>query len=77
MAVREEIVEMIHEQFDIPVEKIKPEASLILDLGVDSLDIVEFIMAIEDRFSIEVSDEAVEKIHNIGDIICCVEELRQ
>ena len=71
---KDEIIEMIHEQFDVPVERIKTEESLLLDLGVDSLDVIELIMNIEEKYSVEIPDELAEKIHNIGDIISYVEE---
>ncbi|PUD49935.1 acyl carrier protein [Helicobacter pylori] len=57
------------EQLEIDVSQVTPEAKFVKDLGVDSLDIVELIMALEERFGIEISDEQAEKIVNVGDVM--------
>ncbi|MDU9763036.1 acyl carrier protein [Helicobacter pylori] len=49
--------------------QVTPEAKFVKDLGVDSLDIVELIMALEERFGIEIPDEQAEKIVNVGDVM--------
>ncbi|OQU74050.1 acyl carrier protein, partial [Helicobacter pylori] len=57
---------VIAEQLGIDVSQVTPEAKFVKDFGVDSLDIVELIMALEERFDIEIYDEQVEKIVNVG-----------
>ncbi len=69
MALEDRISELIVDQLGVTKEEIVPEASFIDDLGADSLDIVELVMAMEEEFDIEISDEDAEKIQTIGDAI--------
>ncbi|MGG7163671.1 acyl carrier protein [Clostridium ihumii] len=64
----EKIREKIAEQLSINPEEITLESSFIDDLGADSLDIVELIMALEEEFDIEIPDEDAEKISTVGDV---------
>ncbi len=70
----ETIRAVIAEQLNVDAAQVTPEAEFVKDLGVDSLDIVELIMALEERFGIEISDEQVEKIVNVGDAMRCIEK---
>ncbi|SMA52986.1 acyl carrier protein [Helicobacter pylori] len=70
----ETIRAVIAEQLGIDVSRVTPEAKFVKDLGVDSLDIVELIMALEERFGIEISDEQAEKIVNVGDVMRYIEK---
>ncbi len=70
----ETIRQVIAEQLEIDVSQVTPEAKFVKDLGVDSLDIVELIMALEERFGIEISDEQAEKIVNVGDVMRYIEK---
>jgi acyl carrier protein len=74
MGVEQRIKEIIVEQLGVSAEEIVPEASFTDDLGADSLDIVELVMAIEEEFSLEIPDDDAEKIQTIGDAISYVEE---
>ncbi|WRD06391.1 acyl carrier protein [Helicobacter pylori] len=65
---------VIAEQLEIDVSQVTPEAKFVKDLGVDSLDIVELIMALEEKFGIEIPDEQVEKIVNVGDVMRYIEK---
>jgi len=70
----EKIAKIIAEQLEIEdLSIIKPETSIMNDLEADSLDAVEIVMAIEDEFGIEISDEDAEQFKNIGDIARYVE----
>ena len=66
MDLEQRVSEMIIEQLGSTKEEIVPEASFIDDLGADSLDIVELVMAMEETFDIEIPDEDAEKIQTIG-----------
>ncbi|EJB62545.1 acyl carrier protein [Helicobacter pylori Hp H-42] len=70
----EAIQAVIAEQLEIDVSQVTPEAKFVKDLGVDSLDIVELIMALEGRFGIEISDEQVEKNVNVSDVMRYIEK---
>ena len=74
MAVEEKVKEIIVEQLGVKPEQVTPEASFTDDLGADSLDIVELIMALEEAFSIEMPDEDAEKIKTVGDSIKYIAE---
>ena len=65
--------EIIAEQLGISEEEIVPAASFIDDLGADSLDLVELIMALEEEFDMEISDEEAEKIQTVQDAINYIE----
>ena len=67
--LEERVSEMIMEQLGATKEEIVPEASFIDDLGADSLDIVELVMAMEETFDIEITDDDAEKIQTIGDAV--------
>jgi acyl carrier protein len=69
MSIEEKVIEIIVEQLDVTREECVPEASFIEDLGADSLDLVELIMAMEENFGIEISDEELQKIRTILDAI--------
>ena len=74
MALQERVSELIVEQLGVSSEEIRPEASFIDDLGADSLDIVELVMAMEEEFDIEIPDDDAERIQTIGDAVSYVKE---
>jgi acyl carrier protein len=74
MAVAEKVKSIIAEQLGVKIEEVKPEASFIDDLGADSLDTVELIMALEEEFSVEIPDEDAEKMTKVGDAIKYIED---
>jgi acyl carrier protein len=74
MAVAERVKKMIVEQLGVNEAEVVPEAKFIDDLGADSLDIVELVMALEDEYGIEIPDEDAEKIETVGDAIRYIEE---
>ncbi len=77
MAVDPRVSEIIVEQLGVSAEEIIPEASFIDDLGADSLDIVELVMAMEEAFDLEIPDEDAERIQTIGDAMSYVKERTQ
>lgn len=69
----EKLSELIVERMGVDQEQVKPEASFKEDLGADSLDVVEFIMELEDQFGIEVPDEDAEKLRTVEDVVKYIE----
>jgi len=72
-SVEEKVKKIICEQLDVNEEDVVPEASFVDDLGADSLDQVELIMAIEEEFGISIPDEDAEKIVTVQDAIDYIE----
>jgi acyl carrier protein len=69
MAIEQEMIDIIVEQLSVEREKVVPNASFVDDLGADSLDLVELIMAMEEGFDIEIPDEDAEGITTVQDAI--------
>lgn len=67
--IQEQVVKVIAEQLSVEPEKIKPESHFIDDLGADSLDLVELVMALEKEFDCEIPDEEAEKITTVQSAI--------
>ena len=67
--VFEKVRDIVVEQLGVEEDEVTMESSFIDDLGADSLDIVELIMALEEEFEIEVPDEEAEKITTVGDVV--------
>lgn len=65
-SIDKKVIEIIMEQLGVEEEEVKPEASFIEDLGADSLDTVELVMALEEAFDMEIPDEEAEKIDTVG-----------
>ena len=74
MAVVEKVKSIIAEQLGVKSEEIKPESSFVDDLGADSLDTVELVMALEEEFGIEIPDEDAEKMATVGEAIKYIED---
>jgi acyl carrier protein len=73
-SIEEKVKDIIVEQLGVNPEQVTPQASFIEDLGADSLDIVELVMAFEEEFGVEVPDEDAEKLQTVGDVIKYIEE---
>ena len=69
MAIEDKVKQIIVEQLGVDESEVTPEASFIDDLGADSLDTVELVMAFEEEFDIEIPDEDAEKMTTVGDAI--------
>ncbi len=69
MSIEKRVKEIIVEQLGVNESEVTPEAKFVDDLGADSLDLVELVMALEEEYNIEISDEEAEKILTVGDAI--------
>ena len=74
MNLEERVAELVVEQLGVSREEVVAEAAFIDDLGADSLDIVELVMALEEAFDVEISDEDAEKIQTIEDAVSYLKE---
>ena len=73
-SLEERIKQIIVDNLNVKAEQITPEAKFIEDLGADSLDTVELVMALEEEFGNEIPDEDAEKLTSVADVISYVEE---
>jgi acyl carrier protein len=73
-SIEERVKEIIVEQLGVNAEQVTPEAKFIEDLGADSLDTVELVMAFEEAFGVEVPDEDAEKLQSVGNVISYIED---
>ena len=74
MSVENKIKKIIVDQLGVEADEVKNEASFLDDLGADSLDTVEMVMAFEDEFGVEIPDEEAEKIKTVQDAISYIED---
>ena len=74
MADFQKVKSIITEQLGVDESEVTPEADFVDDLGADSLDTVELVMALEEEFGIEISDEDSEKIKTVGDVVKYIDE---
>ncbi len=72
--IAERVQKITVEHLDVDAAKVEPKASFIDDLGADSLDIVELVMAFEEEFDIEIPDDAAETIQTVGDAIKFIQD---
>jgi len=73
-SIEEKVKDIIVEQLGVNPEQVTPTASFIEDLGADSLDTVELVMAFEEEFNVEVPDEDAEKLQTVGDVVTYITE---
>ena len=72
--VTEKVTKIIIDQLGVTAEEVKPAASFVEDLGADSLDLTELIMAMEEEFSLEIDDEEAQKLLKVKDAVAYVEK---
>jgi acyl carrier protein len=73
-SVADRVKEIIVEQLGVNPDQVTPEAKFIEDLGADSLDTVELVMAFEEEFGAEIPDEDAEKLQTVGDVVKYIED---
>ena len=69
MALIDDIKEVVVEQLSVSADEVKEDSKFVEDLGADSLDVVELVMALEEKFDIEIPDDEAEKIQTVQDVI--------
>ncbi len=74
MAIFDDVKEVVVEQLNVNPDEVKMESKFVEDLGADSLDVVELVMALEEKFGIEIPDDEAEKIQTVGDAVKYIEE---
>lgn len=74
MNIQKEVQDIIVEQLAVSADQVTPEASFVEDLGADSLDTVELVMALEEKFEIEIPDEDAESIRTVSDVVDYIEK---
>ncbi|EAJ4116483.1 acyl carrier protein [Campylobacter coli] len=77
MATFDDVKAVVVEQLSIDADAVKMESKIIEDLGADSLDVVELIMALEEKFEVEISDSDAEKLIKIEDVVNYIENLKK
>ena len=76
-SIEKRVKEIVAEQLGVDESQVTNEASFMDDLGADSLDTVELVMALEEEFGHEIPDEQAEKLQSVGDVIKYIEDLQQ
>ena len=74
--IAEKVTNIIVKQLGVSAEEVKPEASFVDDLGADSLDLTELIMAMEEEFDIEIADDEAQKIVKVADAVAYIEKAK-
>ena len=74
--IEQRVKDIIIEQLSAKPDQVTPEAKFIEDLGADSLDTVELVMALEEEFDAEIPDEEAEKLQTVGDVIKYIEDIQ-
>lgn len=74
MAIFDDVKAIVIEQLGVSADEVKLESKFIEDLNADSLDVVELVMALEEKLGIEIPDEVAEKMTTVGDVVAYIEE---
>ena len=77
MAIFEDVRDVVVEQLSVNKDAVKRESKIIEDLGADSLDVVELVMALEEKFEVEIPDSDAEKLITINDVVSYIEKLNK
>ena len=76
MSMFDDVKAVVVEQLNVNEGEVKPGSKFVDDLGADSLDVVELVMALEEKFEIEIPDEEAEKIQTVGDVVAYIEKAK-
>lgn len=77
MAVFDDVRDVVVEQLSVSPDAVKMDSKIIEDLGADSLDVVELVMALEEKFGVEIPDSEAEKLISINDVVAYIEKLEK
>jgi acyl carrier protein len=76
MAIFDDVKEVVVEQLNVNPDEVTLEADFVEDLGADSLDVVELVMALEEKFEVEIPDSAAESIKSVKDVVAYIENAK-
>jgi acyl carrier protein len=77
MAVFDDVKAVVVEQLIVSADEVKPESKFVEDLGADSLDVVELVMALEEKFDVEIPDDQAEKIQTVQNAVDFIESIKK
>lgn len=77
MAIFDDVKAVVVEQLNVSADEVKPESKFVEDLGADSLDVVELVMALEEKFDIEIPDDQAEKIQTVQNAVDFIESIKK
>ena len=77
MAIFDDVRDVVVEQLSVAPDAVKLESKILEDLGADSLDVVELVMALEEKFEVEIPDSDAEKLITINDVVSYIEKLNK
>ncbi|MDR0664248.1 MAG: acyl carrier protein [Helicobacteraceae bacterium] len=77
MALLDDVKAIVVEQLSVHEDEVKEDSRFVEDLNADSLDVVELVMALEEKFDVEIPDEDAEKIKTVGDVIKYIENIKK
>jgi acyl carrier protein len=72
-AMQTDLIQIVSERLGVSAERVTPQASFVEDLGADSLDVVELMMALEEKYNLEIPDQDAEKIKTVQDVVSYIE----
>ncbi|HOI84306.1 MAG: acyl carrier protein [Campylobacterales bacterium] len=77
MAIFDDVKAVVVEQLNVGADEVKPESKFVEDLGADSLDVVELVMALEEKFDVEIPDDQAEKIQTVQNAVDFIENIKK
>ncbi len=77
MAIFDDVKAVVVEQLNVGADEVKPESKFVEDLGADSLDVVELVMALEEKFDVEIPDDQAEKIQTVQNAVEFIESIKK
>ncbi len=77
MAIFDDVKAVVVEQLNVSADEVKPESKFVEDLGADSLDVVELVMALEEKFDVEIPDDQAEKIQTVQNAVEFIESIKK